>query len=224
MNVAAWREKRRSAGTAGVTPRRAAQGFTIIEMLIVMVIVALISGILVTAFERVLDVRTRLVVFLDGTDTPNLIAGWFRGSVEGLMADLKDGADRFSGAPRRMIGLSVAPIGGPPGVPTRITWEIAYDPATDRTYLRYQSANHAQLTIASWPKDRGGFQYCDPDLSCYRSWPPPADPGTRPASELPALVLLDAVRGTETWPILAAPQSAPDPLPRPGSLKPVPPS
>jgi general secretion pathway protein J len=187
-------------------PRRA--GFTIIEILIVLVIVALISSILLLAFQRVLDIRVRLAAFLEGTDVPTLIAGWFRDSVEGLLPDVKGGSDQFVGAARRFAGLSVAPIDGMPGVPTRITWELVFDADNGRTYLRYQSGEDAPLTVASWPGDLGGISYCRADLACSDRWPPSAGK----AAQLPALIRLEAVKGTQFWPILAAPQADRNPL------------
>jgi prepilin-type N-terminal cleavage/methylation domain-containing protein len=189
---------------------RATAGFTLIEVLVVLALVALITAILLFAFQRVLDIRVRLAAFLEGTDVPTLIAGWFRGSVDGLLPDVKDGGDQFAGTPRRFSGLSVAPIDGIAGVPTRISWELAFDPDRGRTYLRYQDGDGQPLTVASWPGDLGGLHYCAPDLTCYDNWPPPIEKPT----ELPSLIRLDAVRGTEFWPILAAPQADRDPLPR----------
>lgn len=210
---AARRERPHRAGGAR---SRAAAGFTLVEVLIVLLITALVGGILMFAFERVLDIRLRLAAFLEGIDTPTLIAGWFRDSVDGLVADVKDGRTPFAGAPRRFTGLSVAPVDGPSGVPTAITWQLVYNPQTRRTYLRYQAEGEDELTVASWPGDLGNLRYCDGNLDCYPDWPPASDAtGGRPAKELPALIRLEAVRGTQFWPILAAPRSARDPLPRP---------
>src|SRR5436853_4476096 len=95
-------------------------GFTLVELLVVLVIAALISGVLLSGFERVLDIRLRLAAFLDGVDAPTLVADWFRASVGGLLPDAKTGHDRFAGNLRRMTGLSLAPINAAAGVPTRI--------------------------------------------------------------------------------------------------------
>ena len=189
-------------------------GFTLIEILVVLVIVGLISATLLYAFQRVLDARLRLSTFLDGSDTPNLVAGWFRDSVDGMMPDVKGGPDAFEGAVRTFTGLTVAPLNGMAGVPTRITWDIVYDDNTQRTYLRYRSASDQTLTIASWPEDRGGFHYCGPDLTCYDSWPPPKVK----TDQVPALIRLDLVKGTEAWAILAAPTAAHNPIPPPLKL------
>jgi general secretion pathway protein J len=204
--------RRRGEGRArdGRVRGRASAGFTLIEVLVVLVLTALITGILLLAFERVLDIRVRLAAFLEGTDVPTLIAGWFRGSVDGLLPDAKDGADQFSGTARRFAGLSVAPIAGMAGVPTRISWELAFEPERGRTYLRYRSGDDQPMTVASWPGDLGSLRYCAPDLSCYDSWPPPLPA----AAQLPSLIRLNAVRGTEFWPILAAPRADRDPLPK----------
>lgn len=190
--------------------RRRAAGFTLIEMLVVLVIVAVIGGIVLSSYERILDIRIRLAAFLDGTDAPTLIAGWFRGSIEGLVADQKGGADVFAGTARRLDGLSLAPIDGRPGVPIRISWEVVFDPEAGRTRLSYREGGAAPMTIASWPGNRGGLNYCGPRLACADTWPP----ANQEASQMPALIVLHAVRGTEDWPLAAAPRAAHDPLPK----------
>jgi len=190
-----------------IRPHRAAPGFTLVEMLVVMVIVSLISGIVFFAFERVLDARERLAEFLDGTDAPNLIASWFRDDIDGIVPDAKGGNDMFSGAARQLSGLSLAPLDGMDGVPTRVIWAITYNPNTGRTYLTYTAANANPITIASWPDDRGDFRYCGRDLACFASWPPP----NAKVAQVPSLVMLDTVKGTEDWVILASPTAAHDP-------------
>jgi hypothetical protein len=179
-----------------------APGFTVVELLVVLVIVALIGVVLMTGLERILDIRLRLAAFLDGTDAPTLVADWFRGSVKAMVADAETGRDRFSGTPRSLAGLSLAPLNGTAGVPTRVTWEVDYEAAAGRTYLRYRNEDAAPMTIASWPGDYGGFRYCGADLKCYGTWP--AD---KNSTQLPALVRLDAIKGDAKSPILAAPAS-----------------
>ena len=196
----------------GARPRRA-QGFTLVEVIVVLVIVALISGTVLAAFERVLDVRLRLAAFLDGTDTPNLIAGWFRESVAGLIPDVPQGSGEFKGTARRFSGLTLAPLNGMSGVPTPVVWQLEFKDDTGRTYLTYQAAADPRMTIASWPDDRGDIQYCTADLNCYDTWPPPR----RRVAQVPTLIRLDIVKGAAPWAILASPQNDREPavLPAP---------
>jgi prepilin-type N-terminal cleavage/methylation domain-containing protein len=184
-------------------------GFTLVELLVVLVIVALISGVLLSAFERVLDIRVRLATFLDGVEAPVLVVDWFRSSVGGLLADSAEGRDRFSGNTRGMRGLSLAPLNAAAGVPMPIAWTVTFETATGRSYLRYSNGEQPAMTIASWPGEYGGLHYCGADLVCYDSWPLDKD-----AAQLPALIRLDMIKGTELWPVLAAPQgnrAAPQP-------------
>ena len=87
---------------------------------------------------------------------------------------------------------------------------MAYDADSARTNLRYRTGEAAPVAVASWPGKLGDMAYCDAELNCTAVWPPP-----RGGSELPALIRLQAVRGTEFWPILAAPRGARNPLPKP---------
>ncbi len=91
---------------AGPNGRAKAAGFTLVELLVVLVVAALISGVLLSGFERVLDIRLRLAAFLDGVDAPTLVADWFRASVGGLVPDAHTGRNRFAGNVRHMTGLS----------------------------------------------------------------------------------------------------------------------
>jgi prepilin-type N-terminal cleavage/methylation domain-containing protein len=193
-------------------PRRT-QGFTLVEIIVVLAIVALISGTLLAAFQRVLDVRLRLAAFLDGTDTPNLVASWFRESVDGLVPDVQGGADKFAGDARHFAGLTLAPLSGMSGVPTRVVWQLDFNADSGRTSLRYQAAADPGMTIASWPDNRGKLQYCTANLTCYDTWPPPK----QRVSQVPTLIRLDIVKGTEPWAILAAPQSDRDSTQNPTS-------
>jgi prepilin-type N-terminal cleavage/methylation domain-containing protein len=191
----------------GPIARAFAAGFTLVEMLVVLVIIGLISTVLLGGFERVLDIRLRLVDFLDGVEAPELVSDWFRGTVGGIVADAPTGADRFTGTATRLTGLSLAALNGTAGVPTPITWEVAFNEETGRTQLRYRNGADPWMVIASWPGDSGGLAYCGADRMCHDAWPPDKD-----AAQLPQLVRLDAVKGDRRWAILAAPQSDRAPL------------
>lgn len=199
---------RSSAPTGGPAAGRRTGGFTLVEVLVVLVVAALVSGVLLGGFERVLDIRLRLTGFLDGVEGPTLIADWFRASVAGLVPDVRGGHDRFTGSARRLSGLSLAPLNAAAAVPTAITWEVTFDPAAGRTYLRYRNGGGPEMTIASWPGDYGGLSYCDSAFACQPSWPP-----DNRSSQLPALVRLDIMKGDNPWPILGAPRADRDSYP-----------
>lgn len=179
-----------------------------VELLVVLTVVALISAVILSGFGRVLDIRLRLAAFLDGVDAPVLVADWFRGSVAGLVPDARGGRDRFAGNARRLTGLSLAPLNATAGVPTRITWEVMFDADAGRSYLRYRNGEASEMTIASWPGDYGGLRYCGSDRACHPSWPV-----DERSTQLPALIRLDAIKGDESWVVLAAPQADRDTYP-----------
>jgi hypothetical protein len=99
-------------------------------------------------------------------------------------------------------------------------WSLAYEPDRGRTYLRYKAGAQAPWTVASWVGDSGALSYCEADLTCTGTWPAPQGSAALgrvvavTAPQLPAIIRLDAVKGEEAWPILAAPQAGRDPLPK----------
>lgn len=197
------------------TGGRGAFGFTLVEVIVVLLIVALFSGVLLTGFDRLFEIRLRLATFLDGVEAPVLVSDWFRSTVEGLVPDADTGRDRFVGEARRFSGLSLTALNQSPGIPIRITWELVFDAEAGRSYLRYRNATQAPMTIASWPGDAGRLLYCGSDLSCRDAWAtkPGGPEREQQRAQLPTLIRLDAVKGTEPWTILAAPVASRTPIP-----------
>ena len=56
-------------------------GFTLLEMLVVMVLTALVVWIAFEGLSRVADLRVRLARHLDGALDETIVASWFRASV-----------------------------------------------------------------------------------------------------------------------------------------------
>src|SRR5271155_4319690 len=97
-------------------PASSSAGFTLMEILVVLVIASLVSGMLIVAFQQIMGLRLRLAAFLDGTDTPTLVAEWFRSSVDGLIIDPAEGAQPFAGDSHSLSGRTLAPLDGKAGV------------------------------------------------------------------------------------------------------------
>ena len=179
------------SATASSNNRRtgARSGFTLLEMLVVLVIVGLVSAMLFEALVRLNDVRGRLSPFLSTSERVGLMNGWFRNAVNGLVPDVLRGPHAFTGDARHFSGLTLAPFDGDPGGPTPCKWELDYDVNHDRTTLRYIGYDDKVQELRSWRGSKIEFGYLKPDLTWSDAWPP----GLQHAKELPVAIRLYSV-------------------------------
>src|ERR1700744_1745121 len=82
-------------------------GFTILEVLVVLIIVGLVASSLFEAMVRLNDVRGRLSPFLAETERVGLMNSWFRVAVNDIVPDDQYGKNIFKGAPRSFSGLTL---------------------------------------------------------------------------------------------------------------------
>ncbi len=175
-------------------PPAAQRGFTLLEMLVVLVLVALISTLLLEGISHVLLLRERLL--------------GVRSSVAGLLPDYPTAQSNllfqarspqvFEGQSDALSGLTLAALDANGGVPTRFSWRL----------LR---ANQEYWAVMGWPGEQGEFRYQDKAGKWHEQWPPAL--GLEPP-QLPSAVLLTGLRQQQafTWlvPILGREAAALD--------------
>lgn len=185
-------------------------GFTLVEVLVVLVIVGMISTIFFQAFDRVYRLQNRFGVELYNAQQGAMSIDWFRQTVQGLISDYGDGANKFSGGAHEFSGLSTNPLSEEYGSATGIKWEISFDPQTGKTQLTYADAK-GESTIAVWQGGAAKFTYLDDKLEPHETWP--SELGMWP--QLPKLIRLEAMATGEPLVIMATPLGSPVPMPRP---------
>lgn len=190
--------------------KHGSSGFTLVEMLVVLVIVSMTSAVIFQAFDRVYRLQSRFGVELFDAQQGAMSIDWFRQTVQGLLSDYADGANKFSGSAHEFSGLSTNPLSEEYGSTTGIKWRISFDPGTGGTQLVYADAA-GESTIAEWQGGAARFIYVDDKLESHENWPPAL--GMWP--QLPKLIRLEAVDRGATLVIMAMPVGSPVPLPRP---------
>lgn len=185
------------------------QGFTLVEILVVLVIVSLVSGILFQAMGQVAHLQKKFGVELVHAQQGEMLSNWFQQSIEGLLPDYPDGKNKFSGAERRLSGLTTSPLASENGVPSPLVWELAFDADTGETRLLY-GADKGAVPVISWPGNKGKFTYLDSKGELHESWPPRL--GLWP--QLPAAIRVETLRDGEPAIMMAVPMGPTDPLPR----------
>ncbi len=182
-------------------------GFTLVEVLVVLILVAMISSVLFQALERAYRLQERFGTELFKVQQGQMAADWYRQTVQGLYPDQPDGKNIFRGQDREFSGLSSNPLGDDYGAPTPITWKLRSNQANGATELVYIEAMR-ETPVLSWRGKQARFVYLDQQRAPHDGWPPPLGLFT----QLPRQIQLEANDGGESIVIVASPMGPTEPL------------
>ena len=190
------------------------RGFTLLEILVVLVLTGLISGILLQGLQQVFFLQRHFGVETFQSQQGLMRTEWFRGCINGLIPDHDDGTRKFRGTGRRLTGITTTPLVALDGVVMSFELRLEFNPVTGETGVLYGSDNDAPL-ILSWLGANGRFSYQDRDGVAHEEWPPFLG---KKWPQLPAAILLDTGVGSERQMIVAVPKGSSIPYPRQGDL------
>lgn len=171
---------------------RHSNGFTLLEMLVVLVIVGLISILLLQGFTHVLQLRSGFLAELEDSQQGALQEYWFRSATAAIVTDYHEGKHIFNGEDRQFSGLTLAALDKMTGIPTAFAWQLQY--ADGVTTLLYQNSQGEKWEIAHWIGDFGHFRYMAIDGQWHGQWPPTF--GLEPPQIPRAILLLGQRRQT----------------------------
>lgn len=183
------------------------RGFTLMEMLVVMLLTAMITAVLFQGLQQVIGLQKRFGAELYDTQQGAMIRQWFRRVINGLLPDYPNGRHLFRGEAKSMTGLTLTSLMDEPGQLLPFTWRIRFDPLQEQSQLTYGKNSSSQV-ILSWPGRSGHFSYYDQQGNAHDTWPPPF--GDWP--QIPAVIELHYESDGLQQVIVAAPQTL-GPLP-----------
>jgi general secretion pathway protein J len=160
-------------------PRQAAAaGFTVLEMMVVLVILALVTTLAMQGLGYVLGQRERFVAFLQEYQSDVLRRTWFRQTAQGIFPGRSAHGSEFRGETSRWSGLTLKPLSQEAGIPRRVTLDLQRQ--GERVALLYREQAGPAWRLAEWPAaSQPAFRYLDESGQWYRRWPP------RSAKDLP---------------------------------------
>ena len=186
-------------------------GFTLVEVLITLILLAMVAAVVLGSLRQVIEARTRLRPYLDQSEETTLVASWFRQTIGALIADYDDGQHRFAGNAAEISGLTTAPLIGPPGTPTAFRWSLKYAAAGEVTVLEYGERPSETIQIVRWVGHDGTFAYYGEDRKWHPTWPPLDTDQSESIAQLPRLVRLSGVPSDLVPMTVAAPRASPVP-------------
>lgn len=184
-------------------------GFTLLEMLVVLVLTGMISTLLFQALQQVFRLETHFRRELFNTQEGEMYTEWFRQTINGLVPDQPAGRNRFTGTEREISGLTISPIDTLSESLVPFAWRLQYDARSGQTQLRYGRAENA-LVILEWRGDSGRFVYFDGKDEPHDSWPPAM--GKWP--QLPKAIFLESLSQSDKRVVVAVPRGPDEALPR----------
>lgn len=191
--------------------RAKSSGFTLVEILVVLIIVGMVSGILLQALSQIYRLQGRFGQQLAQSQEGAMYANWFRQVIQGLQTDYPQGKDIFRGTETSLQGLSISPLSsdGAAG-PTSIALKIVHDGSSEITQLQYESGSQ-KTPLFVWPGNKGGkFSYVDAAGERHAQWPPAL--GQWP--QLPTVILLQTPQGADQQLLAAVPSGSKEPKQR----------
>lgn len=190
-------------------------GFTLLEMLVVLVIVGLITSILFQALSQIYKLQSRFGVQLAESQQGAMYNDWFRQIVQGLQNDFVNGKDLFQGTDHDFKGVTISPLSSDYGTPTNVALSLEYNSGLEETELFY-SANDRKTKLSSWAGRKAiRFVYVDATGEQHDIWPPPF--GLWP--QLPNMIFLQYQKDGEPEYLAAGPRGSLEAKePVPGSL------
>ncbi|WP_164084631.1 PulJ/GspJ family protein [Alteromonas flava] len=145
------------------------RGFTLLEMMVVLVLVSLITVLMMQGFSFVTGLQERIRKQLVQVQDVELREQWFRVTVRSMHRGRKSDDAQFTGDRNEFSGLTLQPLIQHLGLPTKVTWYL--EPQQDKTTLFYSEVDHEPIPIMTWQNARPEFRFLDAQGELQSSWP-----------------------------------------------------
>jgi prepilin-type N-terminal cleavage/methylation domain-containing protein len=156
--------------------RKSQAGFSLLEILVVLMIFSLISVMLMQGLAYTLDMRGRLLFHLQRLQHSAMQQAWFISTVEGIVADYEDlppdQIRRFEGKPLEFHALASSTLHAAPGVPAEFGWKLENDGGNVILQYLPGAKKEDAWEVAHWQGSEAGFRYLAPNGIWYDRWPP----------------------------------------------------
>lgn len=163
------------------------RGFTLVEMLVTLAVMALVSSLLWQALSTVALLERRLDRTRTLSNDDQLRRAWVEQALFGVMTGAEGDPVRFAGGTTRLSTYtSMPPWPGSLG-PERMTLTLEQDDNGQRL-LAHRPGSDTSLELWRWAGASGGFDYLDSSGRWLDAWPPSA--GTTQTTLLPAAIRL----------------------------------
>jgi prepilin-type N-terminal cleavage/methylation domain-containing protein len=178
-----------------ISARQSAAGFTLFEMIVVMVITSLMGAVLMQGFGLILATRLSVTNAISNLQEVVLSQNIPVDPLRGLLPDFKSGPSQFRGTARSLSGQTLRPLLSAPGAPTAFTMTL--ESVSGETVLVYEEPGRPKTELARWPGEGQSFRYRDLKGPWQVTWPQPES-----TSQTPWMIWIDV--GPTLAPLIAS--------------------
>jgi prepilin-type N-terminal cleavage/methylation domain-containing protein len=171
------------------------RGFTLVEMLVTLAVMALLSSLLWQALATVAQLEGRLERTRTLTNDDQLRRAWVEQALSGVMTGADGDPIRFTGRTDRLSAFTTMPPWPGSLGPELMTLELDRTRQGQRLLAR-RPGSDMPLELWRWEGEAGQFDYLDEGGNWHQDWPPQ---GAKKAGALPAAIRL---RGPLGGPVL----------------------
>jgi prepilin-type N-terminal cleavage/methylation domain-containing protein len=175
-----------------------ARGFTLLEVITVLIIASLLSVVLMQGLSLVLNLRTSLGAFLFDLDKKILARNRLIEPLRGIVPDFTEGNYVFKGNTQQLSGLTINPLFARAGRPTPFTLSVSVDARSDTASFFYTENTSDPVLIAILPSDEVRFKFMGGSGLWSDEWPNKNEPveigavvGVQRVIQLPKVIALD---------------------------------
>lgn len=162
-------------------------GFTLIEVIVVMVLIGLITTLLIQGLSFSMSLRAQGLRLSAEKTEARLREHWFRTLINGAAPDHREGPNLFQGTATKLNGLTLNPLHPGAAPPAPFTLEI--ENRQNDTLLHYSDGAETHWPLFRLENTAWTFQYLAPDSTWKDQWPPEPE-----ASQLPQAIRLTTNR------------------------------
>ncbi len=165
------------------------RAFTLIEMLVVMIIVAMVVTLVMQGFGYSLGLYQRVVKTQSNAYQQAFAYRWFTTTLQSQVA-MRPKDRGLEGNQFQFSTYTYAPLVGSAGLKTRIAWEL--ETKGEQFVLGYREGER-QFVVNTWVGAKGQFQYMDVENNWRDLWVPQKEEPTA----LPKAIRLQVYQGDE---------------------------
>ncbi len=155
----------------GYLRQEPSQGFTLLEILVVLVLLSMVMTMLMQGLSLIYELRGRILVQIDQQRVILLREHLLSDLISGITPDAPQDDAVFAGDENGFYGLSLQSLQGDVGVPGVVRLWVVSSKQNQQNCLLYQQDAYPEVEMGCWQNRDIRFTFIDEHGVRYDEWP-----------------------------------------------------